>query len=529
MLTAPIEPKTEIEQEIFGLWKELDPNSAFTYGLPEFAGKIFIPSKENVASILKKIRTLKSKAENEVQQKLLESYESDMVYDEPQYAPSNAVWAIYSHKVRGAGKEQWAELLSNILLSLKISRKGLESKNWPLEIRILTSMRCNSLIYMADLIKNRGNSSLVKQIQKEAALYRLKLGEKRLQHLNSFGEVWNLLQEGKGFNRRGIYDYCLKVSYNYTETPEAIEKRAEMWLEDELPKLRSVVSELSQAYGCEASETAVEAEIQKRRAPKDIKSFLVSMRTQTLPIIKKNLCGITPDYDVRIVETPNYLRNFIPTAAIEMYDLFKKPYIMFYVTPDDSHMPGLLQTLIHEEYGHAINFLNSASDFVAKPSFVELLPSDLDGPLTEGISFHREMEFLQMMKSGKVKLNGIKDWPLFVKEFEFVTLKWRVIRFLRAIGDVRLNLNKQTPAEFITWAHEKTGLAEKDVYNQVFLHEGSPGYIPSYAVVGMRIAELQKKAKKKGKSIRDFNTYAASIGFPARTIWEKKLIRWINN
>lgn len=529
MISAPAEPRTEVEKEIFSLWKELDPNSAFTYGLSECAGKIFIPSRQNVRAALKKIRALKRKAENDAQKKLLESYESDMLYDEPQYAPSSAVWAIYSHRMRGASRKAWDELLNNVLLLLRVSRRALEGKKWPLEVRILTSLRCDSLIAIADLIKNRHNKGPVEALQKEAALYRMKLGEEKLRLTSDFGEVRDLLKEGKGFNRSSIYNYCLKVSYNYTETPDEIERKAEMWLEEDLARLHEVTAGLAMAYGCPANEAAVEAELSKRRKPKNIVKFLVDMRRQTLPIVRKHLCEIAPGYDVRIVETPAYLRSFIPSAAIEMYDLFRKPYIMFYVTPDDSHMPGLLQTLIHEEYGHAVHVLNSASDFVERPRLVELLPSDLDGPITEGLSFQREWEFLELMKAGKVKLKGISDWPLFVKEFEFVTLKWRVIRFLRAIGDVRLNLNRQTAAEFIEWAHAKTGLSERDIYNQVFLHETSPGYIPGYSVVGMRIAELQEKAKKKGKSVRDFNTYAASIGFPARTIWEKKLIKWINN
>ena len=79
-------------------------------------------------------------------------------------------------------------------------------------------------------------------------------------------------------------------------------------------------------------------------------------------------------------------------------------------------------------------------------------------------------------------------------ELELETRKWRLIRFLRVIGDVRINTNKQGLFEFIDWAHEHTGVPRSNVYYQLFpAHEGMfPGYATSYAVVGEEIRAIEE-------------------------------------
>jgi hypothetical protein len=63
------------------------------------------------------------------------------------------------------------------------------------------------------------------------------------------------------------------------------------------------------------------------------------------------------------------------------------------------------------------------------------------------------------------------------------------------------------------------------VYHQLFpAHQGNgPGYASTYAIVGESIREIQNKAVRNGKKLLDFNTYACSMGFPARTIFEDRL------
>ena len=126
----------------------------------------------------------------------------------------------------------------------------------------------------------------------------------------------------------------------------------------------------------------------------------------------------------------------------------------------------------------------------------------------------------------KELINGIRSYndpKLFLMEFEFTILRWRVIRFLRAIGDVRINMHKQSLTEFINWAAEYSGLSKKFIFDQIFLFQVRPGYAPCYSIVGNSIQVLQAKAKDRGRSEIGFNTFASSLGFPTRAVFEQKL------
>ncbi len=108
---------------------------------------------------------------------------------------------------------------------------------------------------------------------------------------------------------------------------------------------------------------------------------------------------------------------------------------------------------------------------------------------------------------------------------------WRIVRFLRIVGDVRINTGKQSLGDFIDWANKKTGLAKSTVYYQLFpAHQGlGPGYASTYAIIGESIREIQNKAVRNGKKLIDLNTYACSMGFPARTIFEQRLAAFANS
>jgi hypothetical protein len=83
--------------------------------------------------------------------------------------------------------------------------------------------------------------------------------------------------------------------------------------------------------------------------------------------------------------------------------------------------------------------------------------------------------------------------------------------------------------EFIDWANRETGLSKSLVYHQVFpAHQGNgPGYASTYAILGESIAEIQREALRNGKNLLDFDTYACSLGFPPRSVFEEKLRTYV--
>jgi hypothetical protein len=263
--------------------------------------------------------------------------------------------------------------------------------------------------------------------------------------------------------------------------------------------------------------------------------------------INEDVCGINPKYNTTVIETPDYLTGMIPTGAAQFYDTFtKKPFQYYFQTTDpkrdpDKSVSALLSLLVHEEYGHCVHHSNSALGFMGKVPPLQLLPDLRTGaPITEGLSFNRELEFLEASRKleGKKKLTraegayvklldrfgGLK---LINQELEFATRRMRIVRFLRVVGDVRINTGKQGLIEFVDWANGHTGVPRSSVYFQLFpAHEGiGPGYATSYAVMGQQIRAMERKIKDARKRVK-FSTYLCSIGFPPRSIYAKMLAQY---
>ena len=110
-----------------------------------------------------------------------------------------------------------------------------------------------------------------------------------------------------------------------------------------------------------------------------------------------------------------------------------------------------------------------------------------------------------------------------VTAFELETHIWRVIRYLRAIFDVRVNMGEQSYADFLKWASAETGLSMQFIHSQCFTFFASPGYAPSYTVGCEGYAELRAEKIKEGMSEKDFNTRACEMGFYPWTIAQAKM------
>jgi hypothetical protein len=205
--------------------------------------------------------------------------------------------------------------------------------------------------------------------------------------------------------------------------------------------------------------------------------------------------------------------------------------------------------LVHEEYGHCVHFSNTSTNYAAKATICELLDSLHGGATSEGLSFQRELEFLDAVRDLKNKqknkvvvlTEAERDYIEMTTEFggfdqtllelEFATYKNRIIRFLRVIGDARINSGKQNLPEFIEWAEKKTGIPKRTVFYQIFpAHEGIfPGYATCYAVVGQDIRSVEKRLGKDAEKMVKFNAYASSMGYPARSIFIGRLTEYADS
>ena len=543
---------TTIEKEIFEAWKEALPRTAYTQGLEEYAGKILIPSEEKLKKIKKRIETLKKKTRDRGHIKFLNSIYMEMEFYEPYMVPSVATNGFFYHLVKeGINVGHMKSLASSTCEALKQACVWLARRKWPIEVKILTKQKTDGLIGIVNTIKSDTKDQSLKleldEVLREAENYLNAFTVEGIEE-GDFTEVFPLLQKhGGDVGHKTIYPKILKDQFDYPETAEEIERKALEWMKTWQPKLIETTRKLATKYGVPPDVQKVEEEITKRRnVPKSqVLQFVKNLRTIAQKVFHKNVVRITPKYDTRVIETPPYLVSFIPSAAMSPLNMATdSPFNIFFVTTDEKRspatsVPDLMQLILHEEYGHCVNYSNSSTAFEAKPSPLDILDTYLSYPISDGISFYRELEFVNLLKKLVKRrdldaderklleiLRGDEDDETMILENEYVMLQWRMVRFLRAVFDSRVNMGKQTVADFVKWASKETGISEKKIYDQTFFFLSTVGYAPCYSMAGEALRELQKLAVQNRRSIVDFNTYAASLGFPGRTIFEEKLLKF---
>jgi len=494
---------------------------------------------------------LRLRAENDLQLKVIDSLAASYALQEPQSYPDGVLNSFFGYLIKeGIVPSHLKPLTRNAVRALQAAAQETSEKRWPTGLRLLTLIRCDGILEIVKTIKKETTDKQLKDLlddlaeatRKYASIFRVK-GFKN----QGFDEAYRIIKrEGADLGREKIYAQALRRLWDYPESPEEVEAKGLKFLEREFPRFKRITQRLAKKYGVGAKAEDVSKAIAAKRSVKqtEILPFLGELRKRTERVVKRDVVGINPKYETKVIETPLYLSAIFPSAGAFFYDSFtNNPKEIFMITTDPkrdpSTVPGeLLNGLVHEEYGHCVHASNTATSYGAKPTLTEVLFTPLASALSEGISFHREIEFQEVMdklKAGK-KLNndekalvqffekrgGLDVWA---EEYEFYTWMWRIIRFLRVIGDARINSGKQSLRDFIEWAHKRTGLAKSTVYHQLFpAHQGNgPGYASTYAIIGESIREIQNRAKRNGKNIIDFNTYACSMGFPARTIFEERL------
>lgn len=539
----------KVEKSFLEWYKQFDPSSAYIDGANECAGKIFIPSRKNLDMAKRGLEVLLASSQDEGQRGFFQSYLTGLDFNEPYMMPSRAASAFFAHLVKeGIVPDNLQSLAAQVGDALQAFSDLLANKEWPVDTRILTCQTSDYLLGILDsIISETGDDSVKKSLTalKEKALeYRALFGTKGIKK-GDFDEVYPIIKQSrKKIKHKHIYPKLLSEVWGYPETPEEIEEKATHWLKKELPILIRMMRKLAKEYNVKPTVEAVDEELGKRKGMDRRKAleFVKQTRSIAQKVFEKNIIKITPKYETRVMETPPYLVNLITTAAMSAFDgMTEKPFNIFFITTDPRisssiNVPELIQSLLHEEYGHAVNYSNSVTWFAAKPSLLEVLSSAFSTHISDGISFHRELEFAQLLRklANKKKFSQEEaelleilrqkgNTETMLLENEFIVQKWRIMRFLRAIFDVRINMEKQSVADFVEWAHRETGLSEKMIYNETWGFLETVGYAPCYSIAGDVIRKLQQQALRKGISQVRYNTFVSSLGFPPRQIFERKV------
>jgi hypothetical protein len=539
-----------LDDDIVALWQELSPSGAYLLGWDEFAGMLFIPSSENIKDALEKVRALRRRAENDVQAKVLDSIEIGLLLPEPQPILDEIVGSIFVHLTKeGPNDKHLASLVAGSSKALDATQNRFKGVKVPSAVKALALYRLDGVLEILESVKHVTKNKKLKEdcdrlavkVKKFVAQYELEGFGK-----GTFEEVEKVFQKQKfALGREKFYRAALEGGFDYDETPDQLEQKALKWIDDELPRYRDVIKRLAKHYRCEATPDAVQKKIVERRKlkPQQLLRVTNSIRKVVQDFTDESVVRINKNYKTKVIETPAYLSGTMPTGAAMFFDTFtKKPFQVYFLTTDPKRNPPrsvsqLINLLVHEEYGHCVNHSNSVLGSGAKPSQIELINSLLVGPVSEGLSFNREREFMEasLALKGKESLSKAEKnyvallekhggFELLNMELEFETRKYRLIRFLRVVGDVRINTNKQGLFEFIDWANKYTGVERSNVYYNLFpAHEGMfPGYATCYAVVGEEIHEIENRLTDPKKRIK-FSTYLTGIGFPPRSVYRQRL------
>jgi hypothetical protein len=551
LIRLPSRPSSPIEREIFDIWCQVNPAGAFIGGRSEFAGKAFVPSHENVDATRKRIGDALNRSETESQRKLLLSLDTGLSILEPCNVLEYLLETFFGHMVKeGIKPPHLINLADYSGKALSAFLEAHQLTDWTIGQKLLAEIRCSGLIDILSVVRKTTKSKALKS-RVDDLMGTVAAFEKRV-HVDgyssgSFDEIWRIIRErGCAMGREQIYAQALNGLYDYPENPSEVEEKGLRFLQSELGDFTKLTHELADELGCDPNSETVTKAIREKKSLKmnKIIAYINQVRRIAVKVVNKRVVGINPKYATKVIETPSYLTGIFPSGGAFFFNyLTPAPKQIFITTLDPKRDPStvpseLVNLLIHEEYGHCVHSSNSACGYAAKPAFVEMLDSTLGGAISEGMSFQRELEFLDYlnkvdkgMKLTAVEKTFLKSWSklggfeTFRREYEFFTKAWRMTRFLRVIGDARINSGKQDLADFIEWGNKETGLSKSTVYFQVFpAHQGiGPGYASTYAIVGESIREIQKRAVTAGKDLVKLNTYASSLGFTPRTVFESRL------
>jgi hypothetical protein len=543
-----------LDLQIIDLWKTISPALAYTIGFDECAGKLFIPTDAHIEEVKRRIGRLRRRAHNELQRKTLDSMEVALEFDEPAPVLDDVTNAVFDHLVKDGPKSRnLLPLLNDGQAVLEACIKRYQNRSVPIAVEILALYRIDGLTKILDSLLDTTSAGDVQKKCKELKVRVSALAS--ILQVEGFGkgtfeEVERVFDKSIfDLGRKRFYIKAVRMAYGYHERPQELEAKGTAWLEEELPKLRAVTRELAKIYGCEDDVDSVVAHMDKRTKilPSELIETSAELRSVIQHLVDENIVRVNPKYVTRVIETPAYLSAILPTAFVIFFDTFKNPYQMHLMTTDSARdpvksVPQLINLLVHEEYGHCLHHSNSAMHFGGSPSAIELIYTSIQIPVTEGLAFNREREFMEVVKElesrGQASLNrSERAYAKMAKRFggihllnleiEFQTRRNRVIRFLRVIGDVWMNTGRHGLLEFLDWAHAKTGESRRHMFYQIFpAHEGMfPGYATTYAIVGEEIGSIENTLKDKGARIC-FSTYLTGIGYVPRRLYRKRLERF---
>ncbi|MDD5091545.1 MAG: DUF885 domain-containing protein, partial [Candidatus Wallbacteria bacterium] len=211
--------------------------------------------------------------------------------------------------------------------------------------------------------------------------------------------------------------------------------------------------------------------------------------------------------NIRVIETPQYMRHMIPFAAYIHPARFEdNPSGTYLVTPpkDEADLKkfnsfDIINTSIHEGFpGHHLQLASA----ITHPSPVRLITGSAI-EFIEGWALYCEEQTFNM---------GFHN----EQEREFVMLNDILFRAARVIIDVELSSGRMTFNYAMKMLSDNTGMGENEARAEVNRYTENPGYQLSYLIGKHQLLNLRKKWEKSpGFTLSMFhNTLLANGSLP---------------
>ncbi|MFC5730815.1 MULTISPECIES: hypothetical protein [Nocardioides] len=359
-----------------------------------------------------------------------------------------------------------------------------------------------------------------------------------------FATYWPLFQEDdrtRGPRPAAGYPECLRGYFQLTQDAHDIEVMASAWLELDLPIVESIVAEVTALpffpAGWSGSLQDVWDAVSAQYSVDFDDALIARMVEVTDAFGAAYIVGHTAADPVRFAATPAYLVNLVTGGedfAVDYLDPMSAYSQLYLTSAKNSSLLTMINILVHEA-SHGYNFVLSARNTALSPLLN--VNTALEVPTTEGMAFWREFEYYSAAQQllGRTDLDPtqvtylqlygatLAEQQAAVLCARLETYLWRLVRYVRALCDVRVNGRHQTYTDFIAWASTATGLSEEFLHGECFTFMASPGYAPCYALGAATYAAAQAQAKKRGVTELEFNTAASSMGFYAWPVAELRL------
>jgi uncharacterized protein (DUF885 family) len=231
-------------------------------------------------------------------------------------------------------------------------------------------------------------------------------------------------------------------------------------------------------------------------------------------VASRGLAALPPDEELRVEETPGFLRPVIPFAAYEPPAFFDEHQLGIYiVTRQDEGLgehtrASILNTSVHEGYpGHHLQFASANRN----RSLARLLNADHSTELIEGWAHYCE----QLMYE-----QGFSSGP----EVRFVQLNDLVWRACRVIIDVELSGGRMGFEEAVRMLTTEAAMTREGAETEVKRYTFTPGYQLSYLYGKHLLLELRdrrRQAEGPTFDLRRFHDTLLSASCVPAAMWDQ--------